>query len=204
MDLKKTGAFIQEQRKKKKLTQIELATRLCISEKTISKWECGKGFPDTSLILPLCTELDITANELLSAQQLKSEQEYKTNAENNLLHLTNQDQRKNKMLLSLELVLVYMSIIFLLGCCIAASYLNIATVWRILLIAFGFVNCILGVVWSLKIEKDAGYYECKHCKHKYIPTYRQILWSIHMGRTRYMKCPNCNKPSWNKKTTSLN
>ena len=81
MDLKQTGLFIREQRKAKKLTQVQLALKLNVSEKTISKWECGKGFPDTSLILPLCTELGISANELLSAKKLPTEKEYKETAE---------------------------------------------------------------------------------------------------------------------------
>ena len=55
MDLKITGEFIQECRKNKKLTQVQLAQKIGVSEKTISKWECGKGFPDTTLMLPLST-----------------------------------------------------------------------------------------------------------------------------------------------------
>ena len=70
MDLMQIGKFIAERRKFKKLTQSELAKKMNISEKTVSKWECGYGFPDTSLILPLCNALDITANELLSGKLL--------------------------------------------------------------------------------------------------------------------------------------
>ena len=66
MDLLKTGKFIADRRKQKKLTQAELANIIGISEKTVSKWECGNGFPDTSLMLPLCEALDISANGLLS------------------------------------------------------------------------------------------------------------------------------------------
>ena len=88
MDLKAIGNFIKAQRKEKGLTQAKLATKLLVSEKTISKWECGYGFPDTSLILPLCKELDITANELLSGKKLSSE-EYQTEAEKNLINLKN-------------------------------------------------------------------------------------------------------------------
>ena len=77
MDLLKVGKFISEKRKEKKLTQLELAQKLNISEKTVSKWECGKGFPDTSLILPLCEVLDLNANELLSGKTIKDDKEYK-------------------------------------------------------------------------------------------------------------------------------
>ena len=62
MNLKETGLFIKQKRKEKGLTQEDLARKILVSEKTISKWECGNGFPDTSLILPLCQELGTTAN----------------------------------------------------------------------------------------------------------------------------------------------
>ena len=65
MNLQIIGRFIKEQRKIRGMTQAELAEKICVSEKTISKLECGNGFPDTSLMLPLCKELGITANELL-------------------------------------------------------------------------------------------------------------------------------------------
>ena len=64
MDQIKIGKFIAEIRKQKNMTQRQLADALSISDKTVSKWECGKGFADTSLILPLCQALDITSNEL--------------------------------------------------------------------------------------------------------------------------------------------
>ncbi|MBO4726634.1 MAG: helix-turn-helix transcriptional regulator, partial [Clostridia bacterium] len=86
MDLAITGKFIKEQRKSQGLTQGELAAKLMVSEKTVSKWECGNGFPDTTLMLPLCKELKISANELLSAKKLSVE-EYKPQAEQNLVVL---------------------------------------------------------------------------------------------------------------------
>ena len=101
MDLAKTGNFIKQQRKAKGLTQNQLADLLFVSEKTISKWECGKGFPDTTLILPLCQALDITANELLSAKRLNSE-EYKNSAEDNLITLKSQNETYAKHLLAIE------------------------------------------------------------------------------------------------------
>ena len=69
MDQAKTGKFIKEMRKERGLTQRQLAEKLNISEKTVSKWETGNGLPDTGLMLPLCEALNITVNELLSAQE---------------------------------------------------------------------------------------------------------------------------------------
>ena len=198
MDLKIIGNFIKSQRKEKGLTQVELATKLSVSEKTISKWECGYGFPDTTLILPLCKELDITANELLSGKKLSSE-EYQTEAEKNLLTLKKQQEQDHKFLLTLENVLGYLSSITFIILVFVASFANLSTWVRILLIVIGFIHIVVGIHFCLTIEKDAGYYECQHCHNKYIPTYKQILLSMHYGRTRYMKCPKCNKKSWQKK-----
>lgn len=198
MDLKIIGNFIKSQRKEKGLTQVELATKLSVSEKTISKWECGYGFPDTTLILPPCKELDITANELLSGKKLSSE-EYQTEAEKNLLTLKKQQEQDHKFLLTLENVLGYLSSITFIILVFVASFANLSTWVRILLIVIGFIHIVVGIHFCLTIEKDAGYYECQHCHNKYIPTYKQILLSMHYGRTRYMKCPKCNKKTWQKK-----
>ncbi|MDE7084364.1 MAG: helix-turn-helix domain-containing protein [Clostridia bacterium] len=68
-----TGKFIKTARKEKSLTQRELAEKLNISEKTVSKWETGNGLPEVSLMLPLCKILDITVNELLSGERLNEQ-----------------------------------------------------------------------------------------------------------------------------------
>ena len=199
MDLKKTGEFIQECRKNKKLTQVQLAQKIGVSEKTISKWECGKGFPDTTLMLPLCKVLGISANELLSAKKFESEKEYMEVAENNLIALKSQQEKSVKHLLFSEWVMIWFSMVILLSCVVVASYINFPTIWRVLILIFGFVNLFVAVWFSIVIETKAGFYECGECGHKYVPDYKQVLWSMHMGRTRYMKCPKCKKRSWNKK-----
>lgn len=86
MDLVKIGRFIGERRKLKGYSQVELAQRLNISNKTVSKWERGNGFPDVSLLIPLCEELDITVNELLTGEMI-SESEYQERAEDNLINV---------------------------------------------------------------------------------------------------------------------
>ena len=198
MNLQIIGRFIKEQRKIKGMTQAELAEKICVSEKTISKWECGNGFPDTSLMLPLCKELGITANELLSGKKLTGD-EYMRQAENNLVTLKTQQEQSHKLLLTIEYILGYMSSLTLIILVFVASYINMPTWLRIFLIIFGLLHTIFGVHFCLVIEKDAGFYECQHCHNKYIPTYKQVLFSMHYGRTRYMKCPKCDKKSWQKK-----
>ena len=63
MDQILIGKFIADERKKKGYSQVELGDKLGVSNKTISKWETGKGFPDISLLLPLCEELEISVPE---------------------------------------------------------------------------------------------------------------------------------------------
>lgn len=95
MDQKKIGMFIANLRKKKNLTQLELASKLGISDRTISKWENGRGMPDISLIRPLCEELDITINELLSGERI-TEEEYQEKLEENILHSIDYNDKQNK------------------------------------------------------------------------------------------------------------
>lgn len=201
MDLLKTGKFIADRRKQKELTQAELANIIGISEKTVSKWECGNGFPDTSLMLPLCEALDISANELLSGKEL-SDEEYKTNAEKNLILLKSRQDKSVKHLLSLECVIGYMTTFtyFLLLLCAIFAVENLA--WRITIICLSVLILLVGVIFALRVEQVAGFYECEHCHHKYIPTYHAVLFAMHIGRTRYMKCPKCGKRTWNKKVIS--
>ena len=86
MDQIRSGRFIAEERKKKGYTQRQLAEKLNISDKTISKWECGNGFPEVSLLLPLCEELGITVNDLLSGE-LVSGEDYQKKAEDNMVEM---------------------------------------------------------------------------------------------------------------------
>ena len=105
----------------------------------------------------------------------------------------------DKRLLSLEILIGALGAIMLLTLVIIASLAQIPDWLRIVLIVLSFINFLPICFVCLRIEQVAGYYECKKCKHKYIPTYKQINMAMHMGRTRYLKCPKCNKKSWNKK-----
>lgn len=199
MDLFKTGKFIQERRKLKKLTQLELAERLNISEKTVSKWECGKGFPDTSLILPLCEELEINANELLSGKVLSNEEEYKQKAEENILDLKKQQITNTKNLFLLENVLGIMSLIVFLVMVFCAIFGEVTFVAKIVMLVTGSIIFLIGTLFALFIEQKAGYYECSNCGYKYVPKYLSVFFAIHNGRTRLLKCPKCKKYTMNKK-----
>ena len=98
MDQVSIGRFIAAERKRKGYTQKQLAEKLNISDKTVSKWECGKGFPEVSLLLPLCKELDITVNELLSGARV-SEEEYQKKAEENMVNMIKEREENKKKLI---------------------------------------------------------------------------------------------------------
>ena len=93
MNQQKIGNFIKEKRKEKELTQEELATKLGVSNRTISKWENGHGMPDYSMILDLCRELDMSINELLSGEEIKQEN-YQTMLEENIIKTIDYNNRK--------------------------------------------------------------------------------------------------------------
>ena len=98
MDQIKTGRFIAAERKRQGRTQRQLAEALGISDKTVSKWECGNGFPEVSLLLPLCQALEVSVNELLTGARV-SDQEYRGKAEDNMVDLVRQAQENRKKLL---------------------------------------------------------------------------------------------------------
>ena len=193
------GAFIKERRKIKKLTQSQLGAKLMVSEKTVSKWECGNGFPDATLILPLCEVLEINANELLSGKLLEDDKEYKTHSEDNIVKIKAEQEKATRFLLSLEVMLGMFSIIILMGSIVISAYIEMPTFARVGIIVLGAIICMIGLHHCMIIEKDAGFYECKHCHHKHIPTLKQMYFARHMGRTRIMKCPKCGKKDWQRK-----
>ena len=198
MNQVKIGKFIAQCRKNKNMTQAELAEKLNITDRAISKWETGKGMPDSSIMLELCNELDITVNELLSGEEIEMDN-YNKIAEENLLEFKKIDETKNKMLLQLEVIIgILFSIAFLGVVLLTNIFVENQTYISIICIC-SFIIFFIGISLALKIETIAGYYECKKCHHKYIPKYNDVFWSIHFGRTRYLKCPKCNEKSWNKK-----
>lgn len=103
MNLEKIGKFIAECRKEKNLTQSELAEKLNISNRAVSKWETGKSCPDVSIMPELCGILGINVNELFSGERIVIEN-YQEKAEQNLVNLQKQKEQANKMKRKLEIV----------------------------------------------------------------------------------------------------
>lgn len=202
MDQIKIGKFIAEQRKKQSLTQAQLAERLNITDRAVSKWETGRAMPDSSIMLLLCEELKITVNDLLHGEVIKMEN-YNKEMEKQLIEMIKEKEQKDKQLLTLEWVIGVLSVLVLLIPIIIAAYLPIEQEWVRLVIVFsGFIPCFAGFFFALKIEQVAGYYKCNHCGHTHVPDFKTVSFSMHMGRTRYIKCPECGKKSWQKKVIS--
>jgi len=194
----KIGKFIAECRKTENLTQLQLAEKLGVTDRAVSKWETGKSMPDSSIMLELCTILKITVNDLLTGEKVKME-DYNKELEKNLLETIKQNEQANKRLLALEWVIAILSMIILFTPIFIGAYLPIENWKRIVICFSGFIPAMIGIIFTIKIEQVAGYYECKLCGEKYVPTFKAVSFAPHMGRTRYMKCPNCGKRSWQKK-----
>lgn len=201
MDQIRIGKFISKIRKEKNITQSELAEKLGISDRAISKWENGICLPDASNMPLLCEILDISINDLFSGEIVDMKDNEKK-LEENLLEMIKIKEETDRRMLILEIIIGYTSSLTFLILIFVASYVEMDAWIRILLIVFGLISFIIGCHYALEIEQTAGYYKCGKCHHKYIPTYQSVLWSMHMGRTRYMKCPKCGKKSWNKKVIS--
>ena len=201
MDQVKIGKFIADCRKKTNLTQMQLAEKLNITDRAISKWETGKSLPDSSIMLELCDILGISVNDLLCGE-IVTMANYNKELENNLLEIIKQKEQADKRLLSIEVFIGITAIIVLFALIFVAAFIQMETWLRISLIVFGFILFLAGCFYALRIEQVAGYYECKHCKHRYVPTYKAVNMAMHMGRTRYIRCPQCGKKSWQKKVLS--
>ena len=108
MDQIKIGKFILKCRKEKGLTQEQLAEKLGVTSKSISRWENGNTMPDYSLLKELCNELDINVNELLSGEKIKGN-DYMNKSEENLIKLRKQIDKRKKVLTIISYV--FMAII---------------------------------------------------------------------------------------------
>ena len=197
MDQIKTGKFIAEMRKEKKLTQRELAELLFISDKTVSKWETGHGLPEVALMLPLCNALGITVNELLSAERLV-DSEYQKRAEENIMNLMKEKEESKRNIL-LGVIAAIVSIISGTTLVSVAGLVDLEVWQRILLIFIALIDMAGGIYVAAALEMKSGTFECRHCKSRFVPTASAFVAGAHTLTTRYLKCPECGKKSFCKK-----
>lgn len=203
MDQIKIGKFINQCRKEKKLNQTELAEKLNITDRAISKWENGICLPDSGTMLALCEILNITINDLFSGEKVDMNDYYKK-AEQNLLAMQKLKEEADKRLLRTETIITSLTLFIYITLVMIVIFNDLSEKLSALILIpltiFVFMICLL----ALKIEQQAGYYECQKCHHKYIPTYSSVFLAAHINRTRYMKCPKCQQRSWQRKVINKN
>lgn len=191
MNQMKIGKFIADTRKERNMTQQQLADALSISNKTVSKWECGRGLPEVSLILPLCETLQITVNDLLTGARV-AEVDYQRKAEENMMDLM-QENQENKKRMALSIICGVITIIAVCSLVIIAAYIEMPTVARIAVIAFAILTAVVGIGTAAMLEIKAGYFECPHCKERFVPTMSEYVKGYHTLTKRKLTCPACGK-----------
>ena len=193
----KIGKFIAERRKLVNLTQSQLAEKLGITDRAVSKWETGRAMPDTAIMLELCALLKITVNDLLTGEITSME----NNQQNQqlLLDMAKELQQKNKTIWRTMWVIMTVSIIGLLGGLTIIRFCVPEGPWMLVAILALCVVFLIPCFYALKLEVSVGAYKCKKCGEEFVPTYTQALSAMHRGTTRYLKCPKCGKRSWCKK-----
>ena len=112
MDLIKIGKYIAFKRKEQGLTQKQLAEKLNMSDKSVSKWERGICLPDVSIYLELCKILDISINEFLAGEDIPKET-IEQKAEENIIQITKDNKNKQKYLKKIIRLLIVMLVVFI-------------------------------------------------------------------------------------------
>ena len=144
MDQVKIGRFIAGRRKEAGLTQAQLAEKLNVTNRAVSKWETGRAMPDASVMLGLCAALAISVNDLLSGEVVSTEQ-YGRTADQNLLELAAQKADADRRLLSLEIFIGVLITLMLLALVCVAARLPLAGWLRALIIVACFIPLAIGM-----------------------------------------------------------
>ncbi len=193
----KTGKFIQKVRKEAGLTQRELAEKLGVSDKTISKWETGNGLPDAGNMLPLCDLLGISVNELLSGERLEGQQ-YINKAEENMLNFVKEREEAKKKLI-LSFIVGMIATISGVGFILIGLLLTMPLWLRIVLILLAAIIIVSGIGAACVLDREAGVFECPHCGERFVPSMKDYVMGAHTLLKRKLTCPNCGKKSYCRK-----
>ncbi len=196
------GKFISAERKRKGYTQKQLAEKLGISDKTVSKWETGNGFPEVSLLLPLCSELDITVNELLCGERVSMEDYIKKAEENMVNMIKEKEENRKKMILSV-ITGIISTVSFITLLLVVCMYTDvISTPVKVILILIACAIFAVGITVAAEGDRRIGYFKCKKCGKHFVPTVSEYTFGMHIVSTRHLKCHHCGKRSWCKKVLS--
>ena len=198
MDQIKIGKFIAECRKKKNLTQAQLAEKLNVSDRAISKWETGRAMPDSNIMLKLCYILGINVNELLCGEAIDFEK--KEEQLNELIYqMATNEERYHKRLLHSAIVIIATSLVALICLITLISLLIPECGFQNFLIIVAVILFIIPCIIAFKFKVETGYYECKNCQHMFVPNYKEIALLMQTPTRRLLKCPKCGKWTWCKK-----
>ena len=197
MDYNKIGNFILAARKEKNLTQAKLAEKIFVSEKTISKWENGKGIPDATSLSRLSELFEVSVNELLAGE--RGSKNDKQQDEKLLLNMVKEINEKNKIIWTSMWLIMGVSFIALLAGLLITVFFVPEGIWQLVSVISLVIVFLLPCFYALKLEVSVGSYKCKKCGCEIVPTYKEALNAMHMGTTRYLKCPKCKKRTWCKK-----
>ena len=197
MDQVKIGKFISQMRKEKGLTQKQLGEELLISDKTVSKWETGKGMPEVSLMLPLCEKLGINVNELLTGERIPDE-DYKKKAEENIMDIMREKEESIRKII-ISAISAAIAVLASVTIILVAGTLKMETWQRILLIAIAVIVMAGGIAVACMADLSAGTYECSHCGARFVPSAKSYIFGAHTLTKRKLTCPKCGKRSYCKR-----
>ena len=198
MDQIKIGRFIADCRKSVGFTQMQLAEKLGITDKAVSKWERGIAMPDTSIMLELCDILHISVNELLCGEKISMENNNQKNEELMLAMAKELEQKSKTVWTSMWAIMIVSMTALLAGIFTVAFLVPEGPLMAVLMIAL----CVVFLIpcfYAVKLEVSVGAYKCKKCGTEIVPTYKEAMMALHRGFTRHLYCPTCGKRSWCKK-----
>ena len=153
--------------------------------------------PDSSIMLELCNELKITVTDLLNGEVVTMKNNI--NNETLLLDMTKVIEQKNKIIWTSMWTIMIVSMTALFAGIMISAFLIPEGVWQLVTILGICIVFLIPCFYALKLEVSVGAYKCKNCGYEIVPTYSEVLWAMHMGTTRYLKCPKCEKRTWCKK-----
>ena len=199
MDQIKIGKFIAECRKEKKLTQAQLAEKLCITDKAISKWERGVTMPDSSIMLDLCEIFGINVNELLRGERINEDEERKK-TEELLLEMTKKEELQRKRLFKLSLVLfIFWTVLCLIFAVVVVAFFDGNLVLMLVGLSLMYIG---GALILTEAKLQAGHYICQNCHHEFEAS-ESIAFHTIIGKPKnwkyHLKCPKCNRKAWAKR-----
>ena len=191
MEPTRIGRFIAERRKALGLTQRQLAERLAVSDKAVSKWETGRGLPDVLLMLPLCAVLGITVNDLLSGERV-GEGDYRKKAEENMMELMRENAENRQRLLQ-SIACGGVTVVAVCALVALAAFLLLPALARVALLLLAMATALAGIWAAATLDARAGWFECPHCKELFAPAMADYVKGLHTFTRRRLTCPHCGQ-----------